>query len=379
MLCTGGANVSPTNAIRVTFGSGGAGSLFLSSTGMTLYPGYSPGAGGFGATDIVVGSSGAQNATTDTSKFLYITSAPGTPTGVPAQAAVGRIPITADTVANKLWMYVNGAWREPSAAALAGYLPLATGGTVAGATTFSATATFNGIVSSTAGIAVTNGLLHLFAPLSTSAPTLTIENTGTISTASPQIVLNHALNANQQNFIFAQVGGMSRWDLRIGDNTTESGGGTNSGSNFQMRRYDDSGAGLGTVLTILRSNGQATFGNDLLVQGTFTGVGPTILGALATQAPALKSGTAYTLAATDFSLLLNPSATFTLTLPSPTGVNQGRLLFLKLVAAFAVNSASSNIVQLAGGAATAAIMAATAGKFCVLQSDGANWQIMQAN
>jgi hypothetical protein len=49
------------------------------------------------------------------------------------------------------------------------------------------------------------------------------------------------------------------------------------------------------------------------------------------------------------------------------------------MAAFAVNSAVANVVQLAGGAATSAILAATAGKWCVLQSDGTAWQIMSAN
>jgi hypothetical protein len=52
---------------------------------------------------------------------------------------------------------------------------------------------------------------------------------------------------------------------------------------------------------------------------------------------------------------------------------------LKLVAAFAVTSASSNVVPMIGGAASNAIMPATAGKYCQLQSDGTAWQIMMAN
>ena len=94
--------------------------------------------------------------------------------------------------------------------------------------------------------------------------------------------------------------------------------------------------------------------------------------------PAAKTGTSYTVAATDCSLVLTPTGTFTLTLPAASS-SAGRIIRLKNTAAFAINSASSNIVQLIGGAATAAIMPATAGKFCMLQSDGTAWQLMEAN
>ena len=91
------------------------------------------------------------------------------------------------------------------------------------------------------------------------------------------------------------------------------------------------------------------------------------------------TGTAYTLAATDSTLVLTPTGTFTLTLGTATAGNTGRIVSLKSTAAFAVNSNANNIVQLTGGASTNAIFPATAGKWCVLQSDGTNWQIMQAN
>ena len=93
---------------------------------------------------------------------------------------------------------------------------------------------------------------------------------------------------------------------------------------------------------------------------------------------AAKTGASYSVSANDTSLILAPTGTFTLTLPAASS-SGGRLLFLKLTAAFAVNSASANVVPLAGGAATTAIMSATAGSFCQLQSDGTNWQIMNAN
>jgi hypothetical protein len=45
----------------------------------------------------------------------------------------------------------------------------------------------------------------------------------------------------------------------------------------------------------------------------------------------------------------------------------------------AVTSASSNVVPLAGGAAGTAILAATAGKWATVQSNGTNWVIIAAN
>jgi hypothetical protein len=94
--------------------------------------------------------------------------------------------------------------------------------------------------------------------------------------------------------------------------------------------------------------------------------------------PAARGGTSYTVAATDRSLILAPTGTFTLTLPTAS-TSAGRIIVLKLTAAFAVNSAASNVVPMAGGSAIAAILVATAGKYAELQSDGTNWQIMSAN
>lgn len=100
--------------------------------------------------------------------------------------------------------------------------------------------------------------------------------------------------------------------------------------------------------------------------------------AIANTAPATKTGTTYTVVAADASLIFNTSATHTLTLPAAASFS-GRWLYLKNIAAFAINSASSNVVPQAGGAAGTGILAATAGKWAALQSDGTNWQIMMSN
>ena len=52
---------------------------------------------------------------------------------------------------------------------------------------------------------------------------------------------------------------------------------------------------------------------------------------------------------------------------------------IKTIQAQTVVSASSNVVPLVGGAAGTAILAATAGKWATLVSDGTNWVIMQGN
>lgn len=94
--------------------------------------------------------------------------------------------------------------------------------------------------------------------------------------------------------------------------------------------------------------------------------------------PKTVSGSTYTVVTSDSILNFATSATCTVTLPS-AAVNVAQILTLRNTAAFAINSASSNVVPLAGGAAGTAILAATAGKYCTLQSDGTNWIIQSAN
>ena len=54
----------------------------------------------------------------------------------------------------------------------------------------------------------------------------------------------------------------------------------------------------------------------------------------------------------------------------------GRRIVIKTTQAQAVNSASSNVVPRAGGAAGTAIVTNTAGNWAELVSDGTNWVIM---
>lgn len=106
--------------------------------------------------------------------------------------------------------------------------------------------------------------------------------------------------------------------------------------------------------------------------------GVSSLGYLGSAAPVTKTGTSSTVAASDSSIIYNASGTHTTTLPAAASFS-GRWLYVKNIAAQTVNSASSNVVPLAGGAAGTALLVNTAGKFASLQSDGTNWILMSGN
>lgn len=103
----------------------------------------------------------------------------------------------------------------------------------------------------------------------------------------------------------------------------------------------------------------------------------TYVGSIGRAAPITKT-TDFTLAVTENWIICNGSGSITATLPAASSWT-GREVMVKTIAAQAVVSASSNVVPLAGGAATTTILAATAGKYATLVSDGTNWIIMQAN
>ena len=76
-------------------------------------------------------------------------------------------------------------------------------------------------------------------------------------------------------------------------------------------------------------------------------------------------------------IAFNYAGVCTVTLPDPK-VNSGIFLFMLNYTANAVNSATANVVSLTNVAGTA-ILAATAGKWAILQSDGTNWNILAGN
>ena len=91
-----------------------------------------------------------------------------------------------------------------------------------------------------------------------------------------------------------------------------------------------------------------------------------------------KTTATYTVLSTDTHIVANYAGTMTVTLPAASSFT-GREIILRTITANTVVSASSNVAPLAGGAAGTAILAATAGKFVLLVSDGTNWQVQMGN
>ena len=132
------------------------------------------------------------------------------------------------------------------------------------------------------------------------------------------------------------------------------------------------------VAAFLASPSSANFG-AMLTDETGSGLNvfnaqPTITG-LRRAVPVTKVAD-FTLAdAEDFLINNKPAAACLVTLPAAAPYT-GRVVTFKTVQAFAINSASSNVVPRAGGAAGTAIVSGTAGNWAELVSDGSNWVIM---
>ena len=89
-------------------------------------------------------------------------------------------------------------------------------------------------------------------------------------------------------------------------------------------------------------------------------------------APVTVSASTYSVGTTDLWIINNYAGTMTLTLPTASSYS-GRELNIQNYQAYTVVSASSNVVQIAGGSASTAILNAIAGDRCTLVSNGTNW------
>lgn len=99
-------------------------------------------------------------------------------------------------------------------------------------------------------------------------------------------------------------------------------------------------------------------------------------GSFALNAPVTVT-TDYVVAATANWIISNRAASNTLTLPTAS-TSTGRVLKVMTRTAQTVISASANVVQKGGGAATNAILPATIGAWAELVSDGTSWLIVAA-
>lgn len=88
----------------------------------------------------------------------------------------------------------------------------------------------------------------------------------------------------------------------------------------------------------------------------------------------------FTVGVTESVLVCNgAAANVAITMPSAV-TYAGRTIYVKnLSATYTVISAASDIVPLTGGAAGTAILAATAGKWAIIVSNGTAWEIIAAN
>jgi len=149
----------------------------------------------------------------------------------------------------------------------------------------------------------------------------------------------------------------------------------------------------GTGITVSNATGDVTIAIDSTVAtlnenqtfngaNTFNGAGTfnganTFNGAFSRGAPVTKTAN-FTLADNENWIINNKSgSTCTATLPAASSW-VGREVMLQNYQAQTLVSVSSNVVPLGGGSAGTAILAATAGKWATLVSDGTNWIIMQA-
>lgn len=94
-----------------------------------------------------------------------------------------------------------------------------------------------------------------------------------------------------------------------------------------------------------------------------------------TEMPAVTVTTDYSVLGSDTDIILNKGSAGVLTLPSAVAFF-GRRLWLRTIQAVAWTSASSNVVPRIGGSAGTAILPATDGAWCMLKSNGINWEIM---
>jgi len=100
-------------------------------------------------------------------------------------------------------------------------------------------------------------------------------------------------------------------------------------------------------------------------------------GAVSRGAPVTKTSS-FTLGSAENWIICNGSGIITVTLPAASSWI-GREVMIKTIAAFTVVSASSNVVPISTASAGTAILAATAGKWATLVSNGTNWVVMNAN
>ena len=206
--------------------------------------------------------------------------------------------------------------------------------------------------------------------ISTDAPTG--KSSGTTITASVNSSIVSMISVGEQ-FFRVLVGKFIHND-NSGDYDAVMKGVTDAALFYSDASTDRIGIGTATPSTKLEVNGGFKAGAAIFT-GAITGINLSLTGSIELKAPVTVGAATYNQLVADSYIIANRAGTITITLLA-AATYPGHRLVIKTITANTVVSASSNVVPLAGGAAGTAILAATAGKWVELISDGSNWIIM---
>ena len=117
---------------------------------------------------------------------------------------------------------------------------------------------------STQVLAVRNAANSAWVDIATGVASVYLALTGgtltgdlTVSKASPGIILAKPVHGTPA-YIKGMTGAFDRWSMRLGNDTAEGGAGSNTGSDFELRRFNDAGTYQDSPIFVNRATGAVT-------------------------------------------------------------------------------------------------------------------------